>query len=634
MTVLLTTSAAPLVMADGVTPFATNPISYNIETDFGAVGDGVTDDTAAFVAFRAAAVNQPDRIDLHFVAGHTYLINGVSGFLALMATGTNVGPFNAVRNCRVYGHGSTIKAGSGPALIWLGGFCMGSRHYLIDSVLAGGTQVHFKNHADAVAFATDINGNPVGGDLYNSWGILTGIEMQASSFPANNYFNDFVFVTDINLSTDIATLSAPIVNSLNDDWPLINFYSTESDGPASIYSVDPRWYQLIEYHDITFERASQNYGDSYSLKFFNCNFPDPEGPFVPSQTKYYYAQGGVQCVGGGEVEFDKVVTNFHYDGVTFNQIAFQSASVDDGLIENCSVVHRINGTPKNITIRNTTADILNFGCAHGVTNSVVLDGVSANSVELFLGTNPIAAFTHIGGGVFSYPIASGPVRWAIPGARCHLLSAALTHIGNSPFTILDIYQSGSDTIIVTDLPGDFPTFTGIIPMARVGVIGAQSIDVSNSTGALELVALSRPAAAGKNVGEYVYYALSGNLFGSAPQQKCFGKFVSVTVTVVTPYTGAQATALLHIFSQYGAQGYSDAHAFMQLDGVINLKIAGTRTWTVSGVTGAQTGDVFPALSGFWFGYHVDPYCGTDMSGDAAGQLPVVTIEIVTDQSSA
>jgi hypothetical protein len=65
---------------------------------------------------------------------------------------------------------------------------------------------------------------------------------------------------------------------------------------------------------------------------------------------------------------------------------------------------------------------------------------------------------------------------------------------------------------------------------------------------------------------------------------------------------------------------------------INLKIAGVRTITPTAVTGNQTGDVIPAAIAVWFWADaLDPLLSTAFTTETPAQLPIVQIDLVTDQ---
>jgi len=70
----------------GVGPWFSPPATYrDIKADFGAVGDGVTNDSAAFTSFNAWAITQADPVYLNIppgtYAGAGYFYRGIKGFV-------------------------------------------------------------------------------------------------------------------------------------------------------------------------------------------------------------------------------------------------------------------------------------------------------------------------------------------------------------------------------------------------------------------------------------------------------------------------------------------------------------------------------------------------------------------------
>lgn len=309
--------------------------AYNLKTDFGAVGDGVTDDAAAFV--RAGdALNGTSGNDLIIPAGtYTCLSNGSVGtgrFLSFWAEG--------IVQARIIG------AGSGSTSIKFNQFCNqlaargqkqnGNNFGKIASVSAGSSTATLLTLSDYTKFSL------------NQWVLVAGLNIQdiyspvpaGYGYPANLTVFEYVQITGINSGTGVLTFGTPLTQSYLSTWPEQNTgsaFEVNSGGPAGIYSLPLTWNVDIEYQSLSIEANSssgQIYSNGRKVTFRDCAFPNGSGVIIPSQNKDWAAYN---CTANVISEVDKLISNMTMDGCTWKTLDFQSASVTNLIINNCTM---------------------------------------------------------------------------------------------------------------------------------------------------------------------------------------------------------------------------------------------------------------------------------------------------------
>ena len=251
--------------------------SRNLKTDFGAKGDGRTDDSRAFKAFHTWALDwqrtHVGLIELDLPAG-TFLYGGAY----------DPWPFKGIKKLLVMGYGATLKveftSSTGapvPYGIFLGGggiFQATGHSARVENVAAGSNEVTLLNPAQVSLYRV------------GRYALMAGIDMMGYGFPINPYYFQFVKITAIDAATGSITFADRLTDSYKKTWPHYNsgnFQSPDQGGPATLYELDPSWDTEVEYRGLTFEMPTkQIYADGRRIIYSDvtflsgCPIPDPK----------------------------------------------------------------------------------------------------------------------------------------------------------------------------------------------------------------------------------------------------------------------------------------------------------------------------------------------------------------------
>jgi hypothetical protein len=242
-------------------------------------------------------------------------------------------------------------------------------------------------------------------------------------------------------------------------------------------------------------------------------------------------------------------------------------------------------------------------------------------------------------GVISFPntaaTGSGPAhRWAIPGAPVFWAAPGYLTVGS--FKLLAVTQDATNTYVKTNAPGGFPSIGGPISY-RTGVMPQFTCDACSGDPALvatniqsgakplaPLATYSRrsyaPTGTSKNLGNLVV----------------IGKLVSLTVNVTQAYTGADSAILNPTGEFHNFTVKQSDWSRYDWWPTINLKVAGERIITPSGVTcngvpGGCSGDLNMTVpEAIWIPSGMGPSLPSKLSG---GTTPTFTITAKTDQGA-
>jgi hypothetical protein len=596
----------------------TPAFSKNIKTDYSAAGDGSTNDNAAFTAFNAAALAwqatpHTGLVQLTIPAGTYMFTSGGSG--NSFAAG--------IKKLQVIGVGNPVlsdNAGAG------NGFFLGGTGQLNDNihsartatVSAGASQVTLLTPAQASLFTV------------GQYALMSGKDMQGFGFPTNPYYYEYVKITAASTITGIVSFDRPLTNSYKSTWPLYYagaFNAVDQGGPATLYALDPTWDTEIEYNGLTISQLGQTYANGRRITYRNCVATGTAG-FLPTQNEVWRAIGCTMTNCGMEV--DKIIGKMVLSGTTIHAVDFQSASVNTFEVYGSNITDHINGNGKLSTIKNSTLASFAPGAhSYGVSTELTCDTCVINAlspgglVESLTGNG----YT-ISSGVIQVANSHGPIQWDIPGAALFLDG---TYAPSYPFTVTDITQDVSNTYVHTNLAGGYPTFPGSGGTVSVKTHPAMACTFINCSGSADAVDVSQ-ATPGNPLYTYTKRSYTGSI-GTAPTVNVWGKLVSIKINVITPYTGTHGTLTIEAMSQFGSNTIKADGTVLFYDPVINLKAAGLRTITPSGVTGTQTGDTGLSTGGdLWLTGVCGPFMATDISGESSGVWPTFTIEIITDQS--
>ncbi len=231
---------------------------------------------------------------------------------------------------------------------------------------------------------------------------------------------------------------------------------------------------------------------------------------------------------------------------------------------------------------------------------------------------------------------TGAVGTPLPFAAPGTLLALGTSTRKSAYGCVctDVTASGHETVLHTSFANPLPTLPaawGTPNYVKQHPCLAITVE-SGVTGCPQIVALAGGVAAEPLFSNLDY---TSNWF-SAGTFDVRGQLVSITIDVLTAYTGAQSTANLHFGNSLDNLGVRLADGTAGTFGpIVNTKIVGTRVITPTSVTGAQTGDTLGAAPGLiWFHNFggLTPVVSGSFGGDTADKYPSVRIIIALDQA--
>jgi hypothetical protein len=257
-----------------------------------------------------------------------------------------------------------------------------------------------------------------------------------------------------------------------------------------------------------------------------------------------------------------------------------------------------------------------------------------------------------------------PVLWAMPGVDVYW-TAPDKYIPPL-FTVTDLTGDVTNTYVQTSLAGGFPS----VPNKSVINAIANTVNFSGCTGNTTVKDLSQAGA--RNARPFTYsnriYTCTGNVaaiqaanpgvpvidMNSLPNEIAPSggppgpgplmsrAIVSLTANVSVADTGANGTVDFHIGGQFDNYPvYNGSGTGTTWAPTINLKKTGTRTYIGSGGTGTWSGtclagspgnaDSCPTLTNpSYFSNVMPPFTSVNLSGETAGQCPVVTVTIQTN----
>lgn len=526
----------------GVAPFV------NIVADYGATGDGVTDDQPAFAAFSEDYRNIGATVTLIVPPGAYYFGTSPASIFA------------GIDDLIVEGHGAFIfdddsfvtdgyfSFGNGFEPLFVYGDGLAGP---IDSVAQGSTTITLKNLSDAAKFIED------------SWILIGALELQGESWPFNPFYFEYAYITDINIGTGVITLREPLKRFYLDGYPSytgFTDYTPVTSGPATIYQIansnlpgDVQDWGTAEFRGVEFPSPFVNFG-ARQTKFTDCVFWG--APNVSAQQKYTLER----CYIGGEgrtdtrLELDKAVEEFIVKDCTFRYGMLIQSPNNRVYIENSDMGSSgISGTPRFLHVVNSDIKTIEFGCrGFGISEQVIIENCRVGSVGNLDSwrasdiTNNIVANLTMTNGVITFASADGPAPWAVPGAVILPWLNAYQRWRHPPFRVIDVSESGGTTSISTTLTdaewADSSTFGDrIIPHP------CTDITVRNSYGCATIESMSRGLPSSPlytqfsklfDYPEFDYPYTTAELRGVVRE---------IRIDVIKPYTGIQPELWVGLF---------------------------------------------------------------------------------------
>ncbi len=603
--------------------FTNTPVAFkNIITDYGAVADGVTDCTTAFSNFRTFARTQTGLVSLLCPPG-SYAITLSGPFH----------PFSGIKNLVISGYGATfVYSGVFIATTTNGYLQAANKTARLQTVAENEQSATVVTLADAAIFSV--------GD----WCAIGALEWQGTAgYPPNLHYNEFVQISDI--TGGVISFTAPVTQDYSSLYPETTNYpisptTYDVGGPATLYklggTLDPSdsWDTQVAIYGVTFHNTGADarvYSQGRSMRYIDCTFTNCS----PSMGQnVLWSAKRITCL-DAQIEVDKNIEYAEFINCALKQFAIQSSSVRQLVVDGCSFTGNINGSPRKLLIKGASS-VTSFqvGAQYGSTEEVIIQSPAVISALSGNESNRSAysTFTQSGGNLTYTGAVGTPLPFAAPGTLLSLTTATRKSVYGS--VCLDVTASGHETVLHTSFADPLPTIPvawGTPNYVKQHPCLAMTVD-SGVTGCPQIVALAGGVAAEPLFSNLDYTGtwMSANTF------QVRGQLVSVTIDVLTAYTGAQSTANLHFGGQFDnfpvrlADGTAGTFA-----PIVNTKIVGTRVITPTTVTGSQSGDTLGSAPGLiWF---IDfggliPIVSGSFGGDTAPQLPSVRIIIALDQA--
>jgi hypothetical protein len=550
---------------------------------------------------------------------------------------------------------SSTKVYGGPRL-GAGGIMSGAGEYSgfpttpytarLQSVSAGSTQVTCITASDTSQF-------PV-----NTWGVVCGIDMQASGYPPNQYYFDFVFITGVNAGTGVITFNSALKNSYLRTWPNKIPWSagtTDYAGPATLYALDPKWGLTATYQNMSMEQpATQIYPSGLNITFNNVTsvgsgFNNGITPSVLATCTF------IGCtLTGYTMEVDKLIDTLIFDSTIADQILNQSTN-NKQIYQNGCTIGTINCGSKFMEVHNSTASSLILGGDYfGYTQSFITTGSTISSSLGYSTAGPGTSGDATGvlqndysmtGGVIKMPKANITYGcpWQIPGNICFFDSTPTGAAGfwGPMFRILSVTDDASNIYVTTDWPyGGFPSWARRIIPTPGQYTSFDSATVSSVPAVANWVTAT--SLNHNKVETYVTNTLNGGGIGfpTSYADLVSGNLVSYTINVTTPYTGVQPVLFWHAVAAFDNAVFVTL-ALSLVSGWaphIDLKTAGKRVITPSGANslGADSGLAMPdpklwlSFIGQGLASNVDITAEYNANPSVG---PVFTVELITRQDT-
>lgn len=593
--------------------------SYNI-TDFPSFhGDGSANDCQAFADFNAQAVLDVGLVTLTIPSG------AVCKFGASATNGSSSSGrwTKGIKQLLVNGYGATLRNVSSG--FFLGGLGQGGvgTSARVATVSAGANLVTLLTPSQYSRFTV------------GNWALLTGFDLQGVwqgdgyGSPSNAHYFEYVKVTDINSSTGVVTFETPLRNTYRSTWPLYDaggVLGPDQGGPGTLYALDPSWDTVAEYRGIAFDQPLvPTYANGRSITFRNTTFTGGYGA-IPSQNALWQAINTNMV--DADVEVDKLVTEMVLDTCTIRILDFQSSSVDLLRARRLNVTNSMHGTPKKAVIYdNSTIALFRPGAYnYGRSDELIVADSTIPVLSVMgvidkgvgeLGVNN--CYTMVSGVIIvpnsrGTPGQFGAVTWAVPGTWCMFKGA---DENETMFQVLDVTQDATNTYIQTNLSGGFPTDSSMLTsgMLYIHAQPAPKCTFRNVVGCADVVDLSG-APPGAPIYSYTRRTLTKDDTAATVSSILWGDLTSLRVTVNTAYAGATNPFILNIVMAFIKP---DMTRVLYNSTVINCRIAGTRTITPAGVTGAQSGDTLaplPSAASDWSSGGVNVFWGANISAQS------------------
>jgi hypothetical protein len=224
-----------------------NYLYQNIKDDWGATGNGVTDDTAAFLNFQTFAQAQTARLVLVIPPG-TYVIGVVPWY-------------KGIADLTIIGYGATITnfANNGP--------------FFQQPVGVQSARIASTNVGDGAVFLITPSQHTI--FTVGSIVAVTSFEMQGvGGYPPNFYYCEFKKITSKNTTLGEIFFDSVLSYSHLSTYPEPNIsfgsFSYDVGGPASIFNLQTFWVQNVKVYGLKIQGQADTWAQF--MYFKDCIF--------------------------------------------------------------------------------------------------------------------------------------------------------------------------------------------------------------------------------------------------------------------------------------------------------------------------------------------------------------------------
>jgi hypothetical protein len=588
---------------------------------FGAVGNGVADDTAAFLAFQQWAIALPvgscprleGRVGATYMVANPYWPQNIRK-LVFNGNGCKL-KNNAIPNQNK----TLLYSAGGTNMGTLGSFYVPVPMYRINTAAIGATSVTTITAADA--------GNLVAGEHV----MVGSFDQQFAGQPPGLRYFDYVKVVSVNAGTGAVVLDRALRWPHRSDYPYSGLF-TNGDGRACIYKIEEGslWDIEHEYNDIEFVKNDVSAAGACSeapflvgksIIFRRCRSPY----FLPTMLGYGRLE---QCVSWEHFEVDKLIDTLEIEECTLKDI-YAATSCHSMRVINTTVLEGWYICPKRLEMVNCDIMGLNNKVfpAYGVMRELRINGgyhggmpsIESNTIMMTIGDPGITwsgGVLTVTGFATSFP---------------NLVIVATAFVGRLVYVIkVDGWPSG--------VVGRVTSITGGDDIANI------AIEFSSPLAGTEkllfhtqpvIVDINNVNVAGTQVSKKDLlwtrlYRLENFLVSSSLDMQnipVLGRPVRVSIEVLRPYTGATGGNINLILFDNQPTFQTDLHRY------VDLKTAGKRVMTLgdhygwTGAGGESAGAVLPAGEFKDRMLSAIAIIGSAMASAHSGQLPIVTLEV-------
>jgi hypothetical protein len=610
-------------------PFDTKFQEWVNIKEFGAVGNGVTDDTAAIEAFTKAY--QGKSVAVMFPPG-TYLW-GSQNFVD-----QTIAAFNGINEIWIYAYGASfandgagLLFGTSPSRSGSGRAFVANSTAFVYAPIQTAIQPDGGGQSLLVTLVTPSDASKF---VIGDWVQLSALDVQDHDVNAQYY--EFAQITNINSMSGVVTLDRYYNNPYVAGYPQYFTGGVQHQpGPATMYRMYPGWGMKFHVYGLTTPFISTW---ARFFEFVDCHFTTG---FVPQANQYMVCRN---CTFDTECEIDKCVTFLKFENCFFAaDPLIQSPSPDFYVLDGCICAQGIAGTAKNTIVRNCVAPALTMGprtFGHGET--LLIENSRINKLATWgnFAQEHLSHYT-FSNGTFSKPLANGPAFWASEGGLMYFWDSVSQKFTPGPFFVTGIRADANNTYIDTTLG---PNAVANTAGDSVVAAGVNKLTVINSSGCDALVDLSQ-APRGKPWGVYSKRLWMGNGSycsfgdplsiatyggGNGANLPVIGYFVSVTVNVIRAYTGSQSGVL---WTTLTGVLYDSSQAALTYHFDVDVTLTGTRTAIIGSTTGTQGADnISTFAAGTFFGKLGGGFLNKDVSAEAIYKWPIIEVEVKTDHT--